>query len=252
MKIGNTVTASVMAVLVAGLTLPSLPGKGNAQEVTERGDVELIIREYLLEHPEILIEMQDVLQKRQQEQVAENQKRTLADNHEAIYSSPHQIEIGNPDAKITVVEFFDYNCGFCARALDDMNRILETNNDVRFVLKEFPILGPASVEAHQVSMAFAKLKPEQYGQYHIDLLSMPGRKDGARATELAVSMGADEAELKAEMEKPYIVEALDEVQAIASGLGIGGTPSYVIGDEVVFGAVGFDELMQRVAQLSGE
>ncbi len=249
----NKSIAAFLAVMMATGSMFALqPTTSRAQEVDNRADVEMIVREYLLSNPEILIEMQDVLQAKQQQQTAATQKQTLEAKKEAIYSSPHQIEIGNPEASVTVVEFFDYNCGFCMRALDDMNRMLDSNKEVRFVLKEFPILGPASVEAHQVSMAVSKVLPDQYAQFHIDLLGLSGRKDGARAVELALAMGADEATLRAEMEKPYIAEALDEVQAIAAGLGIGGTPSYIIGDEVVFGAVGFDELSQRVDQLTTE
>jgi hypothetical protein len=105
--------------------------------------------------------------------------------------------LGNPDGDITLVEFFDYNCGFCKRAMEDVVKIMETDSNVRVVLKEFPILGPDSLAAHQVSMAFRKLAPEKYGEYHMELLGADVRATEALAIELAKSFGVDEEALRA-------------------------------------------------------
>jgi protein-disulfide isomerase len=130
-----------------------------------------------------------------------------------------------------------------------MIRFVENDKDVRFILKEFPVLGEPSLEAHKVSLAFNRLMPEKAAQFHQELLTAEGRKDGAMAMALAVQMGADEATLKAESEKPEIMNAIREAYELADGLGITGTPSYVVGDEVVFGAVGYDQLNTRVANI---
>ena len=229
-------------LMLSGLGMTNAP----AQETLDRPAVEQIIREYLLENPELLIEVQEALQKRQDEQLAEQQLQTIKDNEELIYSSPYQIEFGNPDAKVTIVEFFDYNCGFCQRALADMQQILESDNDVRFILKEFPVLGEASVGATRVSLAVSKILPEKYGEFHIRLLSMDGLKDAQRAMDLAVEMGADSSELAASLENPEIIDAITEIYTLADGLGITGTPSYVVGDNIVFGAVGYEQLKLAV------
>ncbi len=240
-------------VTAAALSLSAitfLPMSTSAQDTTNRAEIEKIVREYLLGNPEILIEMQDVLESREQEKVAASQKKTLEEKRDIIYASANQIEIGDPNAKITIVEFFDYNCGFCLRAMNDMTRLLESDNNIRFVLKEFPVLGEASVEAHRVSLAFSKLVPEKYGEFHLQLLGLNGPKDGNRAMQLAISMGAEETALRAEMEKPFVVESFRETYDLADDLGISGTPSYVVGDEIIFGAVGYDQLQQRIAKLS--
>jgi protein-disulfide isomerase len=147
------------------------------------------------------------------------------------------------------VEFFDYNCGFCQRALDDMNRLIEGGSKIRFVLKEFPVLGEESVQASRVSIAFNRLMPLKAAEFHRALLGAPGRKDGQMALDLAVKLGANIDALKAEAEKPDVSSVISEAYRLGDGLGISGTPSYVIGDEIVFGAVGFDSLSQKVANL---
>lgn len=220
-----------------------------ALDETEKAEVEVIIREYLLKNPEIMLEVQQALEARRQAETAALQKQTLAEMKKAIYDSEHQIEIGDPNAPITVVEFYDYNCGFCQRALSDMNKFLEEDKDVRFVLKEFPVLGEASLATHRVSLAFSQLMPEKAAEFHTKLLQQRGRKSGESAAALAMEFGIDPVALKAETEKPYIMEAIQEVYKMADGLGITGTPSYVIGDQVVFGAVGYAQLKEKIAEM---
>jgi protein-disulfide isomerase len=234
---------------VAALGLTILPAQAPALEASDKAEVETIIREYLLKNPELMLDVQKALEAKQAEARAANQAKTLAAMKDRIYSSANQIEIGAKDAPITIVEFFDYNCGFCQRALADMTKFADQDKDVRFILKQFPVLGEASLEAHKVSLAFNRLMPEKAGQFHTELLGSQGRKDGAVAMALALKLGADEKALKAEMEKPEIMDAVREVYELADGLGITGTPSYVIGDEVVFGAVGYDQLSTRVANV---
>ena len=240
--------ATAFVLCASAINIPPLTA--NAQEAGNRQEIELIIREYLLEHPELLVEMQGALEARENQKVAASQKKALKEKHDIIYASANQIEIGDPNAKVTVVEFFDYNCGFCLRALDDMNRLIQSDKSVRFVLKEFPVLGEGSVGAHRVSLAVSRLMPEKYGDFHVQLLALSGPKDSERAIQLAMSMGADEAALRSEMEKPFVVDAFRETYELADDLGINGTPSYVIGDEVIFGAVGYDQLEQKVSAQS--
>ena len=231
----------MLAVFVATLAYSHYKTQPLKQE-----DVQQIVRNYLLQNPELLQEVQVALEAQQQQELVIKQSETIAQNSELIYSSPYQIEIGDPQAKVTVVEFFDYNCGFCQRALADMEQLIDSNSDVRFILKEFPVLGQGSIEASRVSMAFSKVMPEQYAQFHIELLRMEGLKDGQRAMELALRMGADEQALLVEMENPGVIEAIQSTYEIANELGITGTPSYIIGNEVIFGAVGHEQLETHI------
>jgi protein-disulfide isomerase len=130
-----------------------------------------------------------------------------------------------------------------------MQTMLEKDNNVRFVLKEFPILGPESVAAHKVSDAFRKLAPEKYSQFHIALLSSDGRADEGSAIEVAKSLGVSEKQIRQEMAKSASDQSVKETYQLAQSLGITGTPSYVIGNELVQGAVGFDDLETKVKNM---
>ncbi|WP_075996544.1 DsbA family protein [Salaquimonas pukyongi] len=247
---GRSLAAAALALT---LLLPA-PGAGNQAMAAEldRAEVEKIVREYLLANPEIMLEVQQALEQKQEEMRLAQQKDTLQERAGTIFNSKHQMVIGDPDAPITVVEFFDYNCGFCRRALADMERILEENKDVKFILKEFPVLGEASLAAHRVSLSVARNFPDIYAEFHRQLLSHEGRKDGDVALEIAQFLGADRKKLVDDLANPDTMAAFSEIYSIADGLGITGTPSYVIGDDVVFGAVGYDRLMPLIEEQTGE
>ncbi len=245
--------APLLALILAAVALVWPVNFGGLTEARaqalDRPAVEQIIREYLMENPEIMLEVQDALEAKQRELQAAQQVATLQERKDAIYDSEHQMIIGDPAAPVTIVEFFDYNCGFCRRALDDMDRIVSGNPDVKFVMKEFPVLGEASLDAHRISLSLIRLYPELYDQFHRQLMSFDGRKDSDSALAIAAGLGADTGRLTEESAKPEIMTAIREVYELADGLGITGTPSYIIGEEVVFGAVGYDRIMPKVATL---
>ena len=249
-KIRNELFRPFYALLLVAvlLAVPAFSGFAKA-ETLDRPAVETIIREYLPENSQLILEVHQALAAKQEYLKHQQQLATLNENKELLYNSPNQMIIGDPAAAITVVEFFDYNCGFCKRALNDMTRIVEENPDVKFVMKEFPVLGEPSMEAHRISLALIKNNPELYDQFHRQLLNKEGRKDGQSALDLAVSLGADEDAIKTAANDPSIMEAVGEAYELADGLGITGTPSYVIGNEVVFGAVGYDRLMPKIEAL---
>jgi protein-disulfide isomerase len=215
-------------------------------EPADRGEIEAIVRDYLISNPDILIEVQAALETRQDEQRRVAQLDTIKNASDTIFNAQYDGVIGNPAGKVTVVEFFDYNCSFCKRALGDMEKLVSGNPDVRFVMKEFPILGPDSQKAHQVSMAFRALVPEKYAEFHARLLGGQGRANEAAAIRVAAELGVEEAALRAEMENPAISAAFGETYDLANRLAITGTPSYVIGEEVIFGAMGHQVLAQKI------
>ena len=204
------------------------------------------IREYLLENPEILGEMQAALQEKQLELAAQAQAEALANDADRIFDSEHNIVLGNPDGDVTIVEFFDYNCGYCARAMRDMQAVIESDPNVRFVLKEFPILGPSSSEAHVVSMAIARTAPDKYSEFHQDLLTGGSEANGETAMAIAERLGVDMVALEQAMVPSENEDAFNEAYELATALQISGTPSYVVGDQVMFGAQGPDALLEQV------
>ncbi|WP_413599722.1 DsbA family protein [Brucella ceti] len=209
--------------------------------------VENIVRNYLLQNPELMLEVQTALETKQAHAAQEQVKQVLAANQSVLFDPKHDAVFGNPNGNVTVYEFFDYNCGYCKRALPDMEAILKKDPNVRYVLKEFPILGPDSMRAHVVSQAFKALMPEKYPEFHEMLLGGHGRATEESAIADAVKLGADEAKLREKMKDPAITGAFQRTYQLAQQLNITGTPSYVIGDELVPGAIGIDGLRQRIA-----
>ncbi len=207
------------------------------------------IKQYLIENPEIMLDVQDALQKKQETARLVKANATISENKATIFDSKYDMTIGNPKGDVTIVEFFDYNCGYCRHALTDMQTMLKKDPNVRFVLKEFPILGPESVAAHKVSDAFRKIAPEKYSKFHVALLGSDGRADEASAIEAAQSLGVSEKQIRAEMAKSPSDASVQETYSLAQNLGITGTPSYVIGNELVQGAVGYDDLEAKVKNM---
>ncbi|WP_157014832.1 DsbA family protein [Mesorhizobium xinjiangense] len=233
----------------AGPPATRTAGKAPVMADAGRENIETVVRDYLLSNPELLLDVQEALQIKQEEAKKLAQSTTIRDAAKTLFEAEYDGVVGNPDGAFTVVEFFDYNCGYCKRALPDMEEMTATDPEVRFVLKEFPILGPDSQAAHVVSMAFRNLMPEKYDTFHRQLLGGAGRANEESAMKLALELGADEKALRAEMENPAIMQAFNETYELANRLAITGTPSYVVGEEVVFGALGRDVLEEKVANL---
>lgn len=233
------------ATLIAAALLPSA---AFAEEFTNSQKTAIgdIVKAYLMDHPEVITEALQALDARNK--AAEEQGRTdaIQTNREAIFSSPYQAVLGDPNAKIALVEFFDYNCGFCKKALADTRAILDKEKDVKIILKEFPILSEGSVEAAKVAAAVNILDPKAYEAFHFDLLGTRGQADGDRALASAVKAGLDEAKVKETAAKPEVAAVINQSYDLARKLNINGTPAYIVGDELVFGAVGFSELNRKI------
>ncbi|MEP9389399.1 DsbA family protein [Mesorhizobium sp. KR9-304] len=253
---GLAVAAAMLAVgYVAGRPeaaiandAPQAVALASATASVDRVEIENIIRDYLVKNPELLLDMQQALETKQREQQRVANLEVIEAARDEIFNAAYDGIVGNPHGKTTIVEFYDYNCGYCKRAQEDMLALTAADPDLRFVLKEFPILGPDSTKAHVVSMAFRTLMPEKFGDFHNQLLGGQGRASEATAIKVAMSLGADEARLREEMKNPTISAAFEKTYELANKLAITGTPSYVVGSEVVFGALGQDLLAQKIAE----
>ncbi|MCR5940679.1 DsbA family protein [Ochrobactrum sp. XJ1] len=223
------------------------PAASAAPAAMNQQAIENVVRNYLIQNPELMLEVQSALETKQAHAAQEQIKQVLTANRAALYDPKHDAVFGNPDGDVTVYEFFDYNCGYCKRALPDMEAILKTDKNVRFVMKEFPILGPDSAKAHIVAQAFRALMPEKYAEFHQVLLGAQERATEDSAIADAVKLGADETQLREKMKDPAITGAFQQTYQMAQQLNITGTPSYIIGDELVPGAIGVDGLVERIA-----
>jgi len=228
----------------------AIPQISYADELTagQKSEVERILRDYLISHPEVIQDAMAELDKRQSAADAEKHKATIKQNAQTIFSSPRQVVLGNPDGNVTFVEFFDYNCGYCKRAMDDMLTLLKDDPKLKIVLKEFPVLGPGSVEAAQVAVAVRMQDKtgKKYLEFHQNLLGGRGQADKARALAVAKDIGLDMTRLEKDLASAEVKATLQENFTVAEALGLNGTPSYVIGDNVVVGAVGLEALKEKV------
>jgi protein-disulfide isomerase len=228
----------------------SSPGPAIAETISpsQRGEIERIVKNYLIAHPEVLQEALAELEKRQAAADAEKKETAVKDNAKDLFTSTRQVVLGNPAGDATLVEFFDYNCGYCKRAMADMLDLLHDDPKLKIVLKEFPVLGPGSMEAAQVAVAVRMQDPDgkKYLEFHQKLLGGRGQADRARALAAAMDAGLDVARIEKDLQSEEVKAALDESLRLAETLGISGTPTYVIGHEVVVGAVGLTTLKEKV------
>jgi protein-disulfide isomerase len=236
-------------VLAAVIALAgAAPAVAQSFSEPQRDEIGKIVREYLLKHPEVLQEAIQELEKRQATADAEKARGAIATHADTLFNSPRQVTLGNPQGDVTFVEFFDYNCGYCKRALADMMELMSKDPKLKVVLKEFPVLGPASVEVAQVAVAVRMQDKtgKKYLEFHQKLLSGRGQVDKARALAVAKEIGLDMARLEKDLKSDEIAKTLDESMKLAEALGMNGTPSYVIGKDIVVGAVGLQALAQKI------
>lgn len=220
-----------------------------AAEEMDRGQIEKIVREYLVQNPEVIAEALTELDRRQKAAEEAARKTALNESSDILFNSARQVVLGNPKGSVTLVEFFDYNCGYCKRAYGDMAKLLDEEPELRMVLKEFPVLGEGSVEAAQVAVAVNTLAPEKYAEFHKALLMIRGRANKDSALQAAIAVGLSAEEIANVMSTGEAGQTIEESYTLANRLGLTGTPSYVIGDEVISGAVGYDQLKAKIDAL---
>jgi protein-disulfide isomerase len=230
------------------LTLGAMAGHAQGISGSQRTEIEKIIREYLIANPEVLQDAMNELEKRQSAAEAAKHQATIKDHAEQLFNSKRHVVVGNPQGDVTFVEFFDYNCGYCKRAMVDMFDLMKADPKLKVVLKEFPVLGPSSIEAAKVAVAvrMQDRTGKKYLDFHQKLLSGRGQVDKAQAMAAAKEVGLDMARLERDLGSDEIGRSLEESFKLAEKLGLNGTPSYVIGDNVVVGAVGLAALKEKI------
>src|SRR5882724_7794711 len=240
----------LLAPALFALALCGAPLAASAQSFSDiqRTDIETIVRNYLLAHPEVVEEAMAELTRRQTAAEAEKHEAGVAANADKIFNSPRGVVLGNKDGDVTFVEFFDYNCGYCKRAMADMLDLMKSDPKLKVVLKEFPVLSEGSVDAAKVAVAVRMQDPsgKKYLDFHQKLLGGRGPADKARALAAAKDAGLDTARIEKDIASPEIKATIEENFKLAEDMGMNGTPSYVIGKQVVIGAVGLEGLKEKI------
>ncbi len=238
---------AVLALLITGAA-GAVRAEGEKSGATDRQSVEEIVRQYLLANPEVIVEAMEVLRKRQEDAEAQRIKSLISERSKDIFESPDAPIDGNTDGDVTLVEFFDYQCGYCKRAFPDMMKVVREDGNVRLVFKEFPILGPASVYAAKA--ALASREQGKYVPFHQALMEAKGQLSEDRVLKIATSVGLDgDALVKSIKDKgPEYDRIIQKNRELAQDLGITGTPAYLINDIQVPGLVDYETMKKLVAR----
>jgi protein-disulfide isomerase len=233
----------------ASLGAACWPAPASADEFTPAQKQELgaFIKDYLVNNPDVLRAAIEALDKHDKEVAEAERQKVVTSEAGALFDSKYQATIGNPKGSATLVEFFDYNCHFCKGALPDVTKLLKEDPNLKLVLKDYPVLGPGSVEAAKVASAARNQLPgDKFWAFHSKLLASHGPVGKDQALAVARDLGLDMNKLAKDMENPDVKTGMDEVMQLADALQINGTPTFVVGQDVVVGAVGYDQLRDKV------
>ena len=233
----------ILIVLVGTFLVLDQPWAG---KVGSKEDVEAIIDNYIQNNPDRVVAAFQKKQEKDRAAQAEQAKKAMAENYDKYAKNPHSPYVGNENGDIVIVEFFDYQCGYCKKVLPDITKLIEDDKNIKFVFKELPILGPGSEVAAKAALAVNSMDRNKYFAYHSALMSFQGQKTEAVVLDLAKKVGINPEKLKEEMNKPEIVELLATNRQLADKAGIRGTPGFLIGQNVFPGAMGLDAFKAEV------
>ncbi len=238
--------AAVGLTIVLAVELCTVARAGEAPEAARRQEIETVVREYLRAHPEVVLEALQEMERREQERQRVLRSEAIRANLAQLTQDPASPVGGNPQGKVTIVEFFDYQCGYCKRQVGELKKLLQGDADVRLVYKDLPILGPPSVFAARA--ALAAWKQGKHEALHEALMAISEPLTEELVLKAAGQSGLDTARLEKDMADPSVSEALDRNFQLQRALNIEGTPALIVGTEFVPGAAGVEALKALVAR----
>ncbi|MBY6152928.1 DsbA family protein [Vannielia litorea] len=230
--------APLLAATLALTALPAIAFEIGEMSDAERETFRAEIRAYLLDNPEVLMEAIGVLEERQAAEQAQGDVALVANHADALFNDGYSYVGGNPDGDITIVEFMDYRCGYCKKAFPEVESLIKADGNIRFIVKEFPILGEQSVVASRFAIATLQVAgPEAYKSVHDAMMQMRGDYNEAALTALAEKAGTDPAPILAAMNSDEVSAVIAENRALAQAMQISGTPTFVLEDQMLRGYV---------------
>tara|TARA_R110002073_G_scaffold157360_1_gene312804 strand:+ start:245 stop:982 length:738 start_codon:yes stop_codon:yes gene_type:complete len=232
----------IKRIFVAALLLV-LPLAATAQDALTEDRVRELVRETILANPEVLVEAIAILEERAAQDRVTGSADMIAAQREQLEQDPNAPVLANADGDVTIVEFFDYNCPYCRRAAPTIENLVEADPGIRLVYREWPILGEGSVFAARA--ALASRQQGLYEEFHWAMMDMSGRAEERSVLTIAAEIGLDIDQLRADMEAPEVAEHIETSMRLADLLGITGTPTFILGQNLVPGAVE-QEVLQRL------
>ncbi|MFI4986783.1 MAG: DsbA family protein [Alphaproteobacteria bacterium] len=252
MRVLSYFIAAAAGAAIAAAVLLHLPFGRGAGDLSagQSAAVEALIARYLETHPEAVAKAIDQLQEREKSSSRDATRTAIRAKGDALFHDPADQILGNADGDVTIVEFFDYRCPYCKHALPGLLETLKADGHIRLVLKEFPILGANSVLASRA--AIASVKQGKYAAFHVALLNSTTTLDEGNIMAIAETVGLDTTRLAADMKDPAVEAVIKKTYELAQDLKIEGTPAFIIGDELVPGAVDRKGLEQLVKEVRGK
>lgn len=238
---------SAIRTVVADILAEDEAPLGSSQSL-DPATLNPMIEAYLLENPSILQRVSDALRVEVRAAEMAQAKAALAMMQTQIYDDPANVVLGNPEGDVTLVEMFDYNCGYCRSSVPDMATLLAEDPNLKVILKEFPILSQESEEAARIGVLVAQADVD-YWAFHEQLFTGRGKVTVDAALQAAQDLGLNPVELRMQMGTPAVTEILARNHELAQGLNVSGTPTFIIGDEIIPGAVGLEGLRARIANM---
>jgi protein-disulfide isomerase len=245
----DTMTRLTRLMFAASLTALcfATPVSSASLDAAQKSEIEALIRAYLLEHPELLREMAEKLDAKDKQAEEDLRDKALVTYKDEVFKSPRDPVVGNPKGDVTVVEFMDYNCGWCKKAMSEMQTLVTQDKNVKIVMKEFPIFGEHSEYAARAALAAAK--QNKYWELHQAMFSHEGQVTTDIVNQLAEAQGLDMAKLKADIESKEIGEQIATNMQLGKSLAINGTPAFVIDAKVYGGYLSMDNLNVAIAEV---
>ena len=231
-------TSTALALCLAATSV-------SAEDLSREQMQELVLQT-IHENPEIIMEALQTLQARKDQDDASQAQAVLSANRAALEQDPNAPVLGNPEGDVTVVEFFDYNCGYCRRTFEDVHTLMSDDTNVRVVMREWPILGEESVYAARASLA--SRNQGKYEEFHNALMRNEGRANEASVMRIAGELGMDVEQLKLDMDAPEVVAHIQTSMQLTQALGLNGTPAFIFGEQLVPGAIELEQMQALVAQ----
>ena len=246
--------SEILALLLFALALlagPAAVAEESGLSTQQKLEIEKLIRDYIDAHPEVIIQSIQKMQAREEQEQKDRAQAALVENKGELVRDPDTPFAGNPKGDVTIVEFFDYRCGFCKRVFPAIMKVLNDDPNIRYVFKEFPILGPESVTASRAALAVWRTDKSKYAAFHSALMTARGDLAEAKVRHISAGRGMDAGKIKKAMADPAIDTLLERNYRLAQALNINGTPAFVIGDQLAPGAIDIAQMKKMIAEARG-
>jgi protein-disulfide isomerase len=238
----------LLLIILVIMPLSVSYARANASRPVTQGELDGLIRQYLLDHPEVIVDALEGMQRKEMKEASAKASKIVSENTSAVYEDILSPSVGNPKAPVTIVEFSDYNCSACKFMFNAIERVMkEQKGQVRLLVKEFPIFGAQSHELAGIAIAANKLDPKNYFAFHSALMKEPGRLDATKVDNALMASGYDPESVRARAKEEDIMKAIERNLSLGEKLGVRGTPTLIVGDEFVPHALDFEALNRKVS-----